>query len=456
MSCFFVVIRTAVVAAALGFIATPVCLAQEQTQCIAACFDTQPNQCIAPPQQAASAPQPSSAPTATQCPQQPPTDTVKRQDAIQSAQYNIGAAELATAAPFCVYAAAPPAQATCAVILGGASGIYWLISAYYGYEAVVDPPDFNYTIIPVPVQGPFLPVVSALPPKTAAAMNALLANETTMLGLLQAMYMATNRASTAEAAGDVIWPQRQRQAHAAFQVSLGDLLQKEVKRRQALVEAFHAEGLSPAPVSPKQFKAFQSSIAGGWSPEQRAQLANSGADETAIETARQLALVLDPRKVVGQFPDFLVTPDSLTQLRTSSSVFKGIRIEIGGPTHRVSPRERRVLNVEVISTPTFDVSTIDPLSVRFGPNAASETFAASFEHANKEGLLELVFHFRSNETGITCGDMAAVMTGKLLNGDRFVGRGAVRTVDCNDDDDGDHHHGTHRNGGHQRWILDDE
>src|SRR6185437_6986482 len=197
MSCFFVVIRTAVVAAALGFIATPVCLAQEQTQCIAACFDTQPNQCIAPPQQAASAPQPSSAPTPTQCPQQPPTDTVKRQDAIQSAQYNIGAAELATAAPFCVYAAAPPAQATCAVILGSASGIYWLISAYYGYEAVVDPPDFNYTIIPVPVQGPFLPVVSALPPKTAAAMNALLANETTMLGLLQAMYMATNRASTA-------------------------------------------------------------------------------------------------------------------------------------------------------------------------------------------------------------------------------------------------------------------
>ena len=158
-----------------------------------------------------------------------------------------------------------------------------------------------------------------------------------------------------------------------------------------------------------------------------------GADDATIEATRQLILAQDATQVAGQFPDLLATADSLKLLRTASSAFKGIRIAIGSPMHDSNPDKRQMFKVWVISRPNFDATTIDPLSVRFGPNAASEAFAASVDRRNKQGFVILTLYFWSDETGITCGDRSAVITGKLLNGDPFVGRGAVRIADCKGD-----------------------
>jgi hypothetical protein len=112
----------------------------------------------------------------------------------------------------------------------------------------------------------------------------------------------------------------------------------------------------------------------------------------------------------------------------------GVPIDIkpGSAKNRLEPKEHDLIRVEVMSMPTFDARKIDPLTVRFGPHAASEAFVASFERANKQGLVDLVFHFWANETGIKCVDKSAVLTGKTLDGDPFIGRDVVTTVDCHD------------------------
>lgn len=97
----------------------------------------------------------------------------------------------------------------------------------------------------------------------------------------------------------------------------------------------------------------------------------------------------------------------------------------------INPKSRGVIRVAILTTDTFDATTIDPLSVRFGPDGAKETHnKGHIEDANHDGDPDLVLHFKTQATGITCGDTSASLTGETFDGDPIQGSDAIKIVGC--------------------------
>ena len=87
--------------------------------------------------------------------------------------------------------------------------------------------------------------------------------------------------------------------------------------------------------------------------------------------------------------------------------------------------------VAILSTETFDATTVDPTTVRFG---ATGTEAAPRHLArndvNGDGRPDLILRFRLGDTGIECGDTEAFLTGETFDGQAIEGSDAIKTVGC--------------------------
>jgi len=109
-----------------------------------------------------------------------------------------------------------------------------------------------------------------------------------------------------------------------------------------------------------------------------------------------------------------------------------IDIKPGGddnPVNAAAPRT--VIPVAVFGAEDFDVAAIDPSTVAFGPGGATEIHGRGHtEDVDGDGWADMVFHFRTGETGIACGDTHATLTGELLDGRSFRGSDAVRVLGC--------------------------
>jgi hypothetical protein len=108
-------------------------------------------------------------------------------------------------------------------------------------------------------------------------------------------------------------------------------------------------------------------------------------------------------------------------------------IEINPPSlapASVNPGKKGVIPVAIITTASFNAISVDVRSVRFGPNAASNTSPATLEDVNGDGALDLVLHFKSQEAGISCGDTTATLSGQTLTLQSFVGVENITTVGC--------------------------
>jgi len=78
-------------------------------------------------------------------------------------------------------------------------------------------------------------------------------------------------------------------------------------------------------------------------------------------------------------------------------------------------------------TEGFDACTVDPETVRFGPDEA-EPVQWACEDVDGDGDCDMIFHFRTQETGIQPGDTEATLTGETTGGMDIVASDSVRTV----------------------------
>jgi len=106
-------------------------------------------------------------------------------------------------------------------------------------------------------------------------------------------------------------------------------------------------------------------------------------------------------------------------------------IKPGASPNTINPKSNGVIPVAILTTPDFDATTVDPLSVEFGPKGAFEAHGKGhIEDVNGDGKKDLVLHFRTQETGIACGDTSASLTGATFQGDQIQGSDTIKTVGC--------------------------
>lgn len=130
---------------------------------------------------------------------------------------------------------------------------------------------------------------------------------------------------------------------------------------------------------------------------------------------------------------------ALTEIDQPPVIVCRIDIKPGSDRNTIKLRPGRgVIPVAVLTDGEFDALSIDHETVRFGPEEAVETHANHHgmirheEDVDVDGDLDLVFHFRLNETGLQCGDTEATLTGETFDGQPIIGTDAIKTI-CDKD-----------------------
>jgi uncharacterized delta-60 repeat protein len=117
-----------------------------------------------------------------------------------------------------------------------------------------------------------------------------------------------------------------------------------------------------------------------------------------------------------------------------SPLIREVALEIkpGSSSNTINPKSNGMIPVAILTTETFDATTVAPLSVRSGPDGATEAHGTGhLEDVNQDGEPDLMLHFRTQKTGIQCGDTSASLTGKTVDGEPIQGSDTITTVGCN-------------------------
>jgi hypothetical protein len=106
-------------------------------------------------------------------------------------------------------------------------------------------------------------------------------------------------------------------------------------------------------------------------------------------------------------------------------------IKPGSYPNNINLKSKGVIPVAILTTDDFDATVVDPLSVSFGPDEALEAHGQGhLEDVDGDGDLDLMLHFKTSETGITCGDTEAGLTAETFEGQLIEGIDSLNTVRC--------------------------
>ena len=102
--------------------------------------------------------------------------------------------------------------------------------------------------------------------------------------------------------------------------------------------------------------------------------------------------------------------------RQEISVTEGyLDIKPGSYPNSINTKSKGVVPVALLGTDSFDVTTVDVTTLRFGPSDASpahdltdpEVYAEHLQDVNYDGYIDLVSHYRTKQTGIAVGQILA-------------------------------------------------
>jgi uncharacterized protein YegL len=138
--------------------------------------------------------------------------------------------------------------------------------------------------------------------------------------------------------------------------------------------------------------------------------------------------------ILGQ--DFVAEPFEGEAEKTWQPIELDIDIKPGSFPNSINVMKKKgVIPVAVLGSETFDVTTIDVTTLRFGPNKVPTAHdltlprvgARHYKDVNYDGWLDLVSHYSTPLTGLMPGMTHACLYGET-NGLDFIGCDSIRTV----------------------------
>ena len=112
-----------------------------------------------------------------------------------------------------------------------------------------------------------------------------------------------------------------------------------------------------------------------------------------------------------------------------------IDIKPGSATNPINLRAKGVIPIAILSTASFDATSVDPASVCFGDaedvsqrDCTEAHGKGHLEDVNGDGRLDLLLHFETQQTGIDPGDTQACLSGKTFAGVSVEGCDAITTL----------------------------
>ena len=166
--------------------------------------------------------------------------------------------------------------------------------------------------------------------------------------------------------------------------------------------------------------------------EQIARIVQFQIDEGLTDDFQQLIANL-----VGSQVDLGLVPpeeveDLVNDVLLQVTLFVDIDIKPGSDPNSINPGNRGVIPVAILSTPEFDApGEVDTASLTFGRAGDEDSLrrcVRGSEDVNEDGLLDLICHFNTQETGLSVDDIEAILRGQTLDGVAIEGSDTVRVV----------------------------
>jgi choice-of-anchor B domain-containing protein len=106
-----------------------------------------------------------------------------------------------------------------------------------------------------------------------------------------------------------------------------------------------------------------------------------------------------------------------------------IDVRPGNPGNVVNPSSHGVLPVAVLGSASFDVGTVDPETLRFGPDeATARTLQPIQRDVDADGHLDLIAHYPLREAGLSPGDERACLRWETHDGTSYQGCDPIRSA----------------------------
>lgn len=108
-----------------------------------------------------------------------------------------------------------------------------------------------------------------------------------------------------------------------------------------------------------------------------------------------------------------------------------IDVKPGDDKVTIEPEREGMVPILIVSSPQFDATTVDPDTIRVGPEGTEASiFRSMLEDVDRDGDTDRMLLVRVRDMRIKCGNTIIKVTGKTVQGRSFEGSDAVATAGC--------------------------